>query len=110
MPSPNIFARSRMRAVASSKRLRIRRLLGVTSKISSSAKNSIQSSSVMRMGVTSRSASSLPELLVFVKCLRLQTLTTISSPRGFMPTTIPAYTGTPAPMNSVPRSCALNSP
>ena len=63
---------------------------GVTSKYSSSAKNSMQSSRLIIFGGVSLKASSELEERVFVRCLRLQTLTTISHPFGFMPTTMPA--------------------
>ena len=42
--------------------------------------------------------------------LFLADVTVMSSCFGDTPTTMPAYTGTPAPMNSWPRSCALNKP
>ena len=61
-------------------------------------------------GGTRRSASSEPAARMFVSCFFLQTLTEMSSALGEEPTTMPAYTGTPGPMNSVPRSCALNRP
>ena len=42
--------------------------------------------------------------------LFLQTFTVISSCLGDTPTTMPSYTFTPGPINSVPRSWALNRP
>ncbi|CAN4026429.1 PrgI family protein, partial [Dysosmobacter welbionis] len=88
--------------------LRIRRLLGVTSSSSSSARNSRHCSRLICLGGTSRSASSEPLARMLVNCFFLQMLTVMSSLRGLTPITIPPYTGTPGPMNRVPRSWALN--
>ena len=41
-----------------------------------------------------------PEARMLVSCFFLQTLTVMSSCLGQTPTTMPSYTGTPAPMNS----------
>ena len=82
-------------------------LFGVTSRSSSSARNSSESSRLRFLGGTSQSASSEPLARVFVRCFFLQTFTTRSSCFGEAPTIIPSYTGVPAVMNSSPLSCAL---
>ena len=99
-----------MRWLWSRMRLRMRRFLGVTSRSSSSARNSMHCSRLICLGGVRRSASSLPAARILVSCLRRQTLTGMSSFLGDCPTTMPAYTGVPGPINSEPRSWALNRP
>ena len=67
-------------------RLRIRMLLGVTSRSSSGFRNSRLSSKLNLDTGTRRSASSLPEARVLERCLVLHTLTVMSSPAGLYPT------------------------
>ncbi len=69
--------------------LRRRRFFGVTSRSSSSARNSRHCSRLRMRGGTSRRASSEPEARVLVRCLVRQTLTGTSSAFGQTPTTIP---------------------
>ena len=65
--------------------------LGVTSRSSSSLRNSIEASRLILLKGTRRRASSEPDARVLVRCLVLQTLTAISSALGEEPTTIPSY-------------------
>ena len=90
--------------------MRRRRFSEVHSSSSSSARNSRHCSKDRVLGVTRRRASSEPEARMLVSCFFLHTLTEMSSCLGHSPTIMPAYTGTPAPMNRVPRSWALNRP
>ena len=83
---------------------------GVTSTNSSSAMNSIDSSSDIFLGGTNLNASSAPDDLVFVKCFYLHTFIVKSSFLELIPTTIPSYTSTPGPINSSPLNCALYNP
>lgn len=87
---PYFLKRAFMRWLLSRICLRIRRLFGVTSSSSSSARNSRQSSRLSVFGGIRRRASSLPLARVFVKCFFLQTLTTMSSDFGDSPTTMPS--------------------
>ena len=90
--------------------LRMRRFSGVTSSSSSSAQKLQTLLQTQTAGGTSRRASSEPAARILVICFFLQTFTAMSSPRGFSPTIMPSYTIVPGPMNSGPRSCALNRP
>ena len=77
-------------------------LLPVSSSVS--MKSRASSRLKIRFGVVRRSASSAPEERVLVRCLVLQTFSSISSVLPFCPMTIPEYTFSPAPINKVPRS------
>ena len=90
--------------------LRIRRLVGVISSSSSVSMKSRHCSRLISFGVVSFSASSALEERVLVSFFVLQTLISMSYAFGFCPMTIPEYTFTPGPINSVPRSWALNRP
>ena len=90
--------------------LRRRRLLGVTSRSSSSARNSRHCSRLICLGGIRRRASSEPEARVLVRCFVRQTFTATSSDFGHTPTIIPAYTFVPGVMNIAPRSCAFQIP
>ena len=79
-----------MRFSWSRMRLRMRRLLGVTSSSSSSARNSRHCSRLKIRWGTRRRASSLPLARMLVSCFFLQTLTVMSSCLGLTPTTMPA--------------------
>ena len=79
----------RRRSARSRISLRRRRLLGVTSRSSSSARNSRFCSRENFLGGTRRSASSEPDARMLETCFCLQTLTAMSSPLGFMPTIMP---------------------
>ena len=103
-------AAARFRMVGSRIFLRIRRFVGVTSNSSSVSMKSRHCSRERTLGGTSRSASSALEERVFVSCFFLHTFTSMSSLRPVWPTTIPAYTRSPGPINNVPRSWALNKP
>ena len=81
-----------------------RRLLGVTSRISSSLRNSMLCSRLRVEWGTSLSASSEPDARVFVICFFLHTLQTMSSFFAHSPQIMPSYTGTPGPMKSLPLS------
>ena len=70
--------------------LRMRRLLGVTSRSSSVSMKSRHCSRLMILGGVSFKASSALLERVLVSFLVLQTLISMSSALGFCPTTIPA--------------------
>lgn len=81
--------------------------------ISNSSSVSINSRACSRLkilGGVKVSASSALEERVFVKCFFLQTLSSMSSGFALCPITMPAYTFSPEPIKSVPRSWALNKP
>ena len=66
---------ARRRWARSSSRLRMRRFLGVTSKSSSSLRNSRLASRLRTVGGVRRRASSLPEARMLVTCFFLHTFT-----------------------------------
>ena len=99
-----------LRSVGSRIFFRIRRLSGVTSSSSSVSMKSSACSRLRILGGVRRKASSALDERVFVSCFFLQTLSSISSPFPFCPTTMPEYTFAPGPINKVPRSCALYRP
>src|SRR5699024_4916800 len=78
-----------MRSAWSRMRLRMRRLLGVTSRSSSSLKYSRHCSRLMTRGLVRRRASSEPAARMLVSCFFLQMFTDMSSLRLHWPTTMP---------------------
>src|SRR5438445_7768955 len=102
--------KARSRSCFASTRLRIRNDFGVTSSSSSSAMNSIASSSDSVRMPSSFAAMSELLLRMFVRCFFRQTLISRSRSRMCWPTIIPSYTSTPGPMNNVPRSCDAARP
>ena len=84
------FAACFMRSSLLSTILRMRMLFGVISTSSSSAMNSRDCSRESTVCGVSFSASSEPEARVFVACFYLQTLMTMSSPFGLLPTIMPS--------------------
>src|SRR5205823_6302229 len=95
---------ARSRSCFASTRLRRRNVFGVTSSSSSSARNSIASSSESVRIPSSFAAMSELLLRMFVRCFFLQTLISRSRSRMCWPTIIPSYTSMPGPMKRVPRS------
>ena len=96
----------RARLVASSSTLRTRTISGVTSTHSSCAQNSMACSRSSSSGLAKVSMTSAVDDRMLVSFFSRVTLTSRSSARGLIPTTIPSYVSWPGSTKNWPRSAS----